>query len=116
MTFEESIGHAARAIRSHRQRSALTMLGIMIGLYTGGNPVPLAVGGLAGMVTAGLEIWLRRPTVGDFNRLKTDTARWKGWWTNRVSRVLLVFLFSTLGSAIGTYLAGFRILGRLSGG
>jgi len=70
----------------------------------------------AGMVTAAVEIYLRKPQVGDFSRLKHDTTRISGWWRNRVSRTLLVFLFSTLGSAAGTYLAGFRIFDRLVGG
>jgi len=69
----------------------------------------------AGMVTAAVEIYLRKPRVGDFGTLRHDTTRLKGWWQNRVSRTLLVFLFSTLGSAIGTYLAGFRIFERLTG-
>jgi len=64
----------------------------------------------AGVVTAGLETLLRRPTVGDFGRMRKDASRFRGWWRNRVTRVLLVFVFSTLGSAIGTYLAGFRII------
>ncbi len=68
----------------------------------------------AGMVTAAIEIWLRKPSVGDFEKLRTDTTHMKGWWTNRVSRILLVFLFSTLGSVIGTYVAGFRIFERLT--
>lgn len=69
----------------------------------------------AGMVTAAMEIYLRKPEVGDFARLKHDTTQVRGWWRNRVSRTLLVFLFSTLGSAAGTYLAGFRIFDRLTG-
>ncbi len=69
----------------------------------------------AGMVTAAVEIWLRRPRVGDFSSLRHDTTELRGWWRNRVSRTLLVFLFSTLGSAAGTYLAGFRIFDRLTG-
>ncbi|WP_456375405.1 TraB/GumN family protein [Thiolapillus sp.] len=69
----------------------------------------------AGMVTAAAELWFRKPTVEDFSRLRHDTTHWTGWWKNRVSRTLLVFLFSTLGSAIGTYVAGFRIVGQLSG-
>lgn len=69
----------------------------------------------AGMVTAAVEVYLRKPTVGDFSRLRTETTGVAGWWRNRVSRTLLVFLFSTLGSAAGTYLAGFRIFGRLTG-
>lgn len=69
----------------------------------------------AGMVTAGIEVYLRRPKVGDFSKLRTDTTTVKGWWKNRVTRVLLVFMFSTIGSAVGTYVAGFRIFGKLSG-
>jgi len=45
--------------------------------------------------------------------LRDDITTLRGWWRNRVSRVLLVFIFSTLGSAAGTYVAGFRIVGRL---
>jgi pheromone shutdown protein TraB len=67
------------------------------------------------MVTAAAEIYLRKPQVGDFSQLRHDTTQWHGWWRNRVSRTLLVFLFSTLGSAAGTYLAGFRIFERLTG-
>lgn len=69
----------------------------------------------AGMVTGGVELYLRKPSVGDFGRLRRDTAEVKGWWRNRVSRILLVFLFSTLGSVMGTYIAGFRIAERLIG-
>ena len=68
----------------------------------------------AGMVTAAAELWLRKPRVGDFSKLRHDTTQLRGWWRNRVSRTLLVFLFSTLGSALGTYLAGFLIYDRLS--
>ena len=69
----------------------------------------------AGMVTAAAELMLRKPRVGDFGELRHDTTTPRGWWRNRVSRTLLVFLFSTLGSAAGTYLAGFRIFERLAG-
>ena len=69
----------------------------------------------AGMVTAAAELWLRKPTVKDFEQLRHDTTHWTGWWKNRVSRTLLVFLFSTLGSAAGTYIAGFQIAGKLAG-
>ncbi|WP_428348256.1 TraB/GumN family protein [Methylonatrum kenyense] len=69
----------------------------------------------AGFVAAGVELYLRRPTVSHFASLRQDVARLRGWWTNRVSRTLLVFLFATLGSAAGTYIAGFRIFERLVG-
>jgi pheromone shutdown protein TraB len=68
----------------------------------------------AGMVTAAIETYMRKPTVEDFSRLRSDTTHLKGWWGNRVTRVLLVFILSTLGSAAGTYLAGFRIFERLT--
>ncbi len=68
----------------------------------------------AGMATAAAELYFRKPTVGDFAKLRHDTTHWKGWWRNRVSRTLLVFIFSTLGSAVGTWLAGFRIFDKLT--
>ncbi len=67
----------------------------------------------AGMVTAAIESWVRKPQVGDFAQLRKDTASFRGWRRNRVARTLLVFLFATLGSAAGTYLAGFLIFQRL---
>ena len=70
----------------------------------------------AGMVTAAAEVYLRKPRVGDFGDLRKDTTHFKGWRRNRVARTLLVFVLSTLGSVVGTYLAGFRILDRLAGG
>ncbi|MCG5500755.1 TraB/GumN family protein [Ectothiorhodospira lacustris] len=97
------------------------------GLIAGGHPVTVVTAALAapltslnptigvGFVAAAMETFLRKPTVGDFSRLRQDTTHLRGWWKNRVSRVLLVFLFTTLGSAIGTYAAGFRIAERLLG-
>lgn len=70
----------------------------------------------AGMVVAAVETFLRKPKVSDFNQLRSDATHLKGWWRNQVTRILLIFLLSTLGSAVGTYIAGFRIYDRLSGG
>lgn len=101
---------------------SLSALGIAV---AGGHPLTLVAAFLAapltslnptigaGMVTGAVELYLRQPSVGDFSRLRQDTATLKGWWRNRVSRVFLVFLFSSLGSSIGTYVAGFRIFERL---
>lgn len=68
----------------------------------------------AGMVTATVELFLRKPAVGDFMCLRQDVADWRGWWRNRVARILLVFFLSSLGAAIGTYTAGLRIFERLT--
>lgn len=62
-----------------------------------------------GFITALVEAWIRRPTVGDFTRLRADTAHWRGWWRNRVARTLLVFVLSSIGAAVGAYTMGFRI-------
>lgn len=69
----------------------------------------------AGFVAAGVELYLRKPKVRDFSTLRHDVTHLKGWWRNRVSRTLLVFLTATLGSAAGTWIAGFRIAGTLFG-
>lgn len=68
----------------------------------------------AGMVTGIVECWLRKPRMHDFEALRDDVARLRGWWNNRVARVFLVFLLSNIGSAVGTWVAGFRIISQLS--
>ncbi len=62
----------------------------------------------AGMVTAAVEAYFRHPNVKDFSELRHDASTVRGWWKNRVTRILLVFLFSTIGSAVGTWLAIFN--------
>jgi len=69
----------------------------------------------AGMVTAAVEAWLRKPTVADFECLRDDVASWRGWWHNRVARVLLVFMLSNFGSAAGTWIAGVSMVRQLFG-
>lgn len=67
----------------------------------------------AGMAVGAVEAGLRKPRVGDFETLRDDVVKLSGWWRNRVSRVLLVFFMANLGSAIGTWVAGFRIAQQL---
>ena len=59
----------------------------------------------AGMVTAFTQTVVAAPKVRDLHTIGEDLTEWTGWWTNRVGRVLLVFIFSSVGSAIGTFLA-----------
>jgi pheromone shutdown-related protein TraB len=68
----------------------------------------------AGMVTGVVESWLRKPKVSDLERLRDDATTLKGWYRNPATRILMVFFFSNLGSAIGTWVAGFQIFGALS--
>jgi len=68
----------------------------------------------AGMVTGLVESWLRKPKVSDLENLRFDITTAKGWFRNPATRILLVFLLSNLGSAIGTWIAGFKIFTALS--
>ncbi len=87
----------------------LTIVGTALAApFTSLNPL---IG--AGFVAAGLELWLRKPSVGDFQRLRHDVTRARGWWSNRAARAFLVFVLATAGSVLGTYLGGFRILDGL---
>ncbi|MDC8013068.1 TraB/GumN family protein [Tahibacter soli] len=67
-----------------------------------------------GAASAGVEIWLRKPRVADFDTLRHDVSEWTGWWKNRISRTLLVFLLTNFGGMIGVWMAGFRILKSLA--
>jgi len=68
----------------------------------------------AGMVTGLVESWLRKPTIADLERLHLDITSVKGWFSNLATRILLVFFFTNLGAAIGTWVAGFKIVEALS--
>lgn len=57
----------------------------------------------AGMVTAFAQATFAPPKVKDMERVGDDIAEWRGWWSNKLARLFLVFLFSTIGSAIGTF-------------
>ena len=68
----------------------------------------------SGMVTAAVELIVRKPTVKDFRELRMDTTTVSGWRKNSVAKTLLIFFLSSLGSAVGTYVAGFRIFEQLT--
>jgi pheromone shutdown-related protein TraB len=68
----------------------------------------------AGMVTGAVEAWLRKPRVRDFETLRDDVTHLSGWFRNRVSHVFVVFFLSNVGSALGTWIAGFRMVQQLA--
>ena len=59
----------------------------------------------AGFVTGLVQSFVAAPTVRDMEHVGEDLMTFKGWWQNRLARVLLVFLFSSIGSSIGTFVA-----------
>lgn len=74
---------------------------------------PFRPGVPASAISAGVEAWLRKPRVADFDSLRDDVAHWTGWWKNRIARTLLNFMFVTLGTIVGEYAAGIRIIRNL---
>ncbi|MBN1507045.1 MAG: TraB/GumN family protein [Sedimentisphaerales bacterium] len=68
----------------------------------------IAAGWVAGLVQA----FIKRPKVSDLENLPDAIATIKGFWTNPVTRILLVVALANLGGAIGTYVAGFWIGAR----
>ena len=59
----------------------------------------------AGFVTGLVQSFIAPPTVHDMEHVGEELMSLKGWWQNRLARVLLVFLFSSIGSSIGTFVA-----------
>jgi pheromone shutdown-related protein TraB len=57
----------------------------------------------AGMVGGLVEAWLRRPTVADCERIPEESTTLRGIYRNKFTRVLLVAVLSTIGSALGAY-------------
>jgi pheromone shutdown-related protein TraB len=64
------------------------------------NPM-IAAGWVSGLV----EAFSRKPKVKDIENLPEDILSMRGFWKNKVTRILLVVVFTNLGSALGTFVA-----------
>ncbi|TYO94446.1 TraB/GumN family protein [Desulfallas thermosapovorans] len=71
------------------------------------NPM-LAAGWFAGIT----EAFIRKPNVRDFENISEDIFSFKGFWRNKVTRILLVVVLANIGSSLGTYIGGAEILRR----
>ena len=106
---------------------ATGVLGAIGCAIAGGHPLSILVAFVAspitplhpalasGTLSALTEAWVRKPTYADFMALRDDVQTWRGWWRNRVARVLLNFFLTSLGTAIGVWTGGLRMLGKLIG-
>ncbi len=106
---------------------ATGLLGALGCAIAGGHPLSILAAFIAspltplhpalasGTVSALVEASLRKPTYADFMALRDDVQQLKGWWRNRVARTLLNFFLTSLGTAIGVWTGGLRMLGRLVG-
>ena len=79
----------------------LTVLSsILAAPLTSLNPM-IAAGWVSGLV----EAVSRSPKVKDLERLPEDILSVRGFWKNNVTRILLVVVFTNIGSSIGTFVA-----------
>ena len=76
--------------------------------FTSLNPM-IAAGWVAGLV----EAILNKPQVKDFEHLGEDITSFKGFWKNKITRILLVVVFANLGSTAGTLIGGLAIASLL---
>ncbi|GAB2503019.1 TraB/GumN family protein [Arenimonas alkanexedens] len=108
------------------QWALITGVGGALGcIAAGGHPLSVVAAFIAspltplhpalasGNVSALVEAWVRKPTYADFLRLRDDTGKLSGWWRNRVARVLVNFFLTSFGTAIGVWVAGAYIIGKL---
>lgn len=65
----------------------------------------LAAGWFAGITQA----YVRRPNVRDFENLAEDAMSLKGFWCNKVTRILLVVTLCNIGASFGTFIGGVEI-------
>lgn len=64
----------------------------------------------AGMVVGLVEAWLRKPTVEDCERLGKEVTTLRGMHKNPFSRILIVAIAATVGSALGAYIGATWVL------
>ncbi len=85
----------------------------ILGAFIASPLTPLHPALSSGTVSALIEATVRKPTVADFSRLRDDVTSPRGWWRNRVARVLLNFFLTSFGTSIGVYFAGYKIIERM---
>ena len=91
-----------------------------------GHPLAIIVGFVAapftslcpfvgvGFCTAIVQALVCKPKVSDMETLQDD-VNIRGFYKNRILRALLVFILSSLGSTLGTFIGGADIIGILQG-
>lgn len=87
----------------------------ILGAFVSSPFTPLHPALASGTVSALIEAWVRKPTHADFMALRADVNSLRGWWRNRVARVVVNFFLTSLGTAIGVWTGGARMLARLFG-
>jgi pheromone shutdown-related protein TraB len=100
-------GLGAAAALAH---PATVLSSVVVAPFTTLHPM-IAAGWVSGMV----EAFSRKPKVRDLESLPDDILTFKGFWRNKVTRILLVVAFTNIGASIGTLVAFPVILKMLLG-
>ncbi|MFJ8064333.1 TraB/GumN family protein [Psychrobacillus sp. NPDC096426] len=64
----------------------------------------------SGWVSGIVQAYIRRPNIGDFETLSEDVFTIKGFWRNKVTRILLVVVLTNLVGSLGTLLGGADVI------
>lgn len=64
----------------------------------------------SGWVSGIVQAYYRRPNIGDFERLSEDVFTVKGFWRNKVTRILLVVVLTNLVGSIGAFIGGADVI------
>ena len=67
----------------------------------------------AGYVCAFMQAYVKPPVVAEFESVSDDVGIPSRWWGSKLLRVFLVFMLTTLGSMIGTWVGGLEIASNL---
>ncbi len=67
----------------------------------------------AGYVTAFVQALMQPPLVKEIQNASADMGTLSGWWKNNLLKVFLAFLLPGVGSMVGTWLGGYRIISNL---
>ena len=95
-------------------------------LLAAGHPITIIVAFLSapitslcpfigcGFVTAIVQAFVCKPKVKDMETLQDDVT-FVGFYRNRILRILLIFILSSLGSSVATFISGANIIGMAAG-
>ena len=67
----------------------------------------------AGYIAAFVQTYVQPPKVAEFKSVGEDISSPSAWWRNRLLKIFLVFLLTTIGSIIGTWVGSIEIIGNL---
>ncbi len=66
-----------------------------------------------GYLAAFVQAYFQPPLVKELQTVGDEVNQWRKWWQNKLLRILLVFILTSLGSMLGTYAGAYEIISNL---